>query len=237
MKKILLITLVALWSLTININGFSQILTFDKHYGILGVYPTIPTDQILGSHTLLIDTVNIGDTLFYMDFNRAGSFYRYYGIIDSLGGSDIKLKLHCETEEGHNNPFIDINGVDITGSRITDPNIRRHYVKDITYNTNETISFDTLRINYVKFKFDFYFTDPSSVGFSDMFTNDNTRFKVYPNPCENTLNIDADGLKRLYDLNGKLLLETKENIIDMSKYQPAMYFLEVNGKRVKVMKE
>ena len=236
MKKILLITLVALWSLIININGFSQILTFDKHYGILkSASPT----QDLGSHTLLVDTINVDDTLFYVEFTRYAKIYKYYGIIDSLGGSDIKLKLHCETEEYY--PivphFIFINNNDISGSIITDPNINRHYVKDTTFNTNETISFDTLRIYSVKFKFDFYFTDPSSVGFSDMFTNDNTRFKVYPNPCENILNIDADGLKRLYDLNGKLLLETKENIIDMSKYQPAMYFLEVNGKRVKVMKE
>jgi len=63
-------------------------------------------------------------------------------------------------------------------------------------------------------------------------------FKLYPNPCENTLNVDADGLKRVFDTSGRLVKESYENVIDMSDLTPGMYVVMLeSGAKIKVVKE
>jgi len=75
-------------------------------------------------------------------------------------------------------------------------------------------------------------------GFEDNFFVEKETFKVYPNPCENQLNIEADGLKRIFDMNGRLMLETYENTFNMSDLAPGMYVVMLeSGKRIKVVKE
>ena len=154
----------------------------------------------------------------------------------------MKLYLVTDNYNLYNN-VVDTNGIDITGTN-TYVNQIHYLVKDMSIATNTKLNFDTLNIladpNYgglkVSFKFSFTFT--SSVGIEDNFVVEKETFKVYPNPCENTLNIDADGLKRIFDMNGRLMLEAYENTVNMSDLAPGMYVVMLeSGKRVKVVKE
>ncbi len=239
MKKMksLVVLFSMLFGMLFSVNVNSQILTFNaSNLGVL--HTNFLPKQDLGKHTLSIDSVNENDTLFYLKFRRNSQLFIYYGIIDTIDGSDIKFEMHCETEKDIRGlAFIKLNGVDITGPWAFDDPLF-HTIKYLTFKTNDTIKFDILTILDVPFKFSFYFTDSVSLGVEDNYFVDKPEFKVYPNPCENTLNIEAEGLKRLFDMSGRLLIETYENTINMSDFAPGFYVVMLeSGVRVKVMKE
>lgn len=69
-------------------------------------------------------------------------------------------------------------------------------------------------------------------------TSDN--IKIYPNPTSGILTIETEnnGLKiQIYDIRGVLILETNKNIIDLSSKANGVYFVHVNGKVFKVIKQ
>jgi hypothetical protein len=80
---------------------------------------------------------------------------------------------------------------------------------------------------------DFQATD---VGIADV-DNTNTELVVYPNPTKGIVYISSECDIKLYDIQGKKLQEIRGNQIDISSYPQGMYFLKVDGKTLKVVKE
>ena len=238
--KNVVISLVMLFSMLFSLNSFSQhdsVLTFAE------VYPSYPDFNLndLGFHSLNKSDINNLDTLFYIEYTNYTEHYEYSAIVDSISNTNITLRLELLTNCNGNTNIVTLNGVDITGSISFPGGAWSLFTKELTYNLNDTIKFDILKIGKsfaFPFKFSFYIESPTNPnGFNEFFATNKPEFKVYPNPCENILNIDSDGLKRLFDLNGKLLMETKLNKIDMSGFEVGMYFVEIDGVRVKVLKK
>ncbi|HOF16929.1 MAG TPA: T9SS type A sorting domain-containing protein, partial [Bacteroidales bacterium] len=80
---------------------------------------------------------------------------------------------------------------------------------------------------------DFQATD---VGIADV-DNTNTELVVYPNPTKGIVYISSECDIKLYDIQGKKLQEIRGNQIDISSYPQGMYFLKVEGKTLKIVKE
>ena len=59
---------------------------------------------------------------------------------------------------------------------------------------------------------------------------------IYPNPAKNQINISIVGLKNIYNLSGKLLLSTNENVIDVSMLKAGVYFINTNEQFYKFVK-
>ena len=59
---------------------------------------------------------------------------------------------------------------------------------------------------------------------------------VYPNPAVDLLNVSIDGVKRVYDLTGKLLIESSSTSLDISSLNQGIYLLNVNGINQQFMK-
>lgn len=136
-----------------------------------------------------------------------------------------------------------IDGVNMRGSYVsTGTNYDWiHKLKDIQFIEGDAYNFHNLKIGYpgwfIEFRFSFTF-NPIGTGFGDnYFKAEKQTFKVYPNPCENTLNIEADGLKRIFDTSGRLVLESYENSVDMRDLAPGVYIVMLeNGSTKKVIK-
>jgi len=73
----------------------------------------------------------------------------------------------------------------------------------------------------------------STVGISE---TPNSEITIYPNPTNSKLNIEIESHITLYNLQGILLKETYGKEIDISEYPHGIYFLRVEGKTVKVVK-
>ncbi len=71
-------------------------------------------------------------------------------------------------------------------------------------------------------------TSPEKLGYS-----------VYPNPTAGVVNIDApdNAIITVISLNGTRLLETYNKQIDLSRFAPGMYILDVNGIKTKLLKQ
>jgi hypothetical protein len=52
---------------------------------------------------------------------------------------------------------------------------------------------------------------------------------IYPNPAVDLLNVSIDGVKQVYDLTGKLLIESSATSLDISALNQGIYVLNVNG--------
>jgi hypothetical protein len=52
---------------------------------------------------------------------------------------------------------------------------------------------------------------------------------VYPNPAVDFLNVSIDGVKRVYDFTGKLLIESSATNLDISSLNQGIYLLNANG--------
>jgi hypothetical protein len=59
---------------------------------------------------------------------------------------------------------------------------------------------------------------------------------VYPNPTTDFLNVNIEGTKRVLDLQGKVLVTSDLNKIEVSNLNSGMYFLEVEGNKVSFVK-
>jgi hypothetical protein len=52
---------------------------------------------------------------------------------------------------------------------------------------------------------------------------------IYPNPAVDYLNVSAEGIKRIYDFSGKLLIESNATTLDITMLNQGIYLLNVNG--------
>lgn len=71
-----------------------------------------------------------------------------------------------------------------------------------------------------------YFGYRASVGLDEV---DASEIKIYPNPASTKVYLqNCDGLlKRLFDMNGRMLLQTRKNEIDISRFDCGVYILQV----------
>lgn len=70
-----------------------------------------------------------------------------------------------------------------------------------------------------------YFGYRASVGLNEV---DASKIKIYPNPASTKVYLqNCDGLlKRLFDMNGRMLLQTRKNEIDISRFDCGIYILQ-----------
>jgi len=61
--------------------------------------------------------------------------------------------------------------------------------------------------------------------------------EVYPNPSDEYVNINYDGLKQIYTILGKKLFETNENIINISSLSKGVYLIKTGNMTRRFMKE
>ena len=73
----------------------------------------------------------------------------------------------------------------------------------------------------------------SSAGVSEI----NESISIYPNPTVDELHVAKEGVKRIFDLTGKLLFQSNENILNVSDLNQGMYVLEVNGAKAHFIKK
>ncbi len=73
----------------------------------------------------------------------------------------------------------------------------------------------------------------SSAGVSEI----NESISIYPNPTVDELHVIKEGVKRIFDLTGKLLFQSNENILNVSDLNQGMYVLEVNGVKAHFIKK
>jgi hypothetical protein len=248
MKKLRILTISLVMSISMMISllipyqsvSQSKPLAFDTTFTIFYISDLYHN---YGNYTFSVDSISNNDTLFYLYFeDHYSDLYIYYGIIENVSNDSIKLKLHLETDSYINSNAVDTNGIDITGSYTMCDPMSGHFRKEMTISTNKKLRFDTLRIGRptdpypVKFSFSFTFTYNSGVGFNKHKTIKNV-FKVYPNPCRNTLNVDCAGLKRIFDTSGRLIKESYGKVLDMRDLTPGMYVVMLeDGTRIKFSK-
>ncbi len=60
---------------------------------------------------------------------------------------------------------------------------------------------------------------------------------IYPNPTVDELHVVKDGVKNIFDLTGKLLFQSADNILNVSNLNQGMYVLEVNGAKAHFIKK
>ena len=67
--------------------------------------------------------------------------------------------------------------------------------------------------------------------------NNKNIIEVYPNPSDEYVNINYDGLKQIYTILGKKLFETNENIINISALSKGVYMIKTGGMTMRFIKE
>ena len=73
----------------------------------------------------------------------------------------------------------------------------------------------------------------SSVGVSEI----KESISIYPNPTVDELHVAKEGVKHIFDLTGKLLFQSTDNILNVSGLNQGMYVLEVNGAKAHFIKK
>ena len=67
--------------------------------------------------------------------------------------------------------------------------------------------------------------------------NNKNIIEVYPNPSDEYVNINYDGLKQIYTILGKKLFETNENIINISSLSKGVYVIKAGNMTMRFIKE
>ena len=73
----------------------------------------------------------------------------------------------------------------------------------------------------------------SSAGVSEI----KESISIYPNPTVDKLHVASEGVKHIFDLTGKLLFQSTDNILNVSDLNQGMYVLEVNGAKAHFIKK
>jgi len=71
-----------------------------------------------------------------------------------------------------------------------------------------------------------------SVGISEL----TEALAVYPNPANTSVNVNVAGEKFVYSLDGTLLMQTTENMLDISALSQGMYVISANGQQTTLVK-
>ncbi len=83
-------------------------------------------------------------------------------------------------------------------------------------------------------------TSPGTVVFdvrpSVGITEKSKELTVYPNPANTSVNVNVVGEKLVYSLEGTLLMQTNENMLDLSVLSQGMYVISVNGQQTTLIK-
>jgi len=74
---------------------------------------------------------------------------------------------------------------------------------------------------------------PGSAGISEI----ENSVSIFPNPTTDELHVSMEGVKRVIDLTGKIIVESSEDIINVSHLNQGMYVLEVNGAKAHFIKK
>jgi hypothetical protein len=64
-----------------------------------------------------------------------------------------------------------------------------------------------------------------------------SKVTIFPNPTSEILNVAAKGTKRVLDFNGKVLVASDLNKIEIGNLNSGIYILEVEGKKVSFVKQ
>ena len=67
--------------------------------------------------------------------------------------------------------------------------------------------------------------------------NNKNIIEVYPNPSDEYVNINYDGLKQIYTILGKKLFETNENVINISSLSNGVYLIKTGNMTRRFIKE
>ena len=73
---------------------------------------------------------------------------------------------------------------------------------------------------------------PGSANLNELASN----ITVFPNPTTDFLNVNIEGTKQILDLNGKVLIVSDLNTIDVQKLTTGIYMIELNGMTFKFQK-
>jgi hypothetical protein len=73
----------------------------------------------------------------------------------------------------------------------------------------------------------------SSVGVSEI----NESISIYPNPTVDELHVAKEGVKNIFDLTGKLMLQSTDNLLNVRFLNQGIYVLEVNGAKAHFIKK
>ena len=60
---------------------------------------------------------------------------------------------------------------------------------------------------------------------------------IYPNPADNQININHQGLKEIYNMLGKKVLETYDNQINISKLSKGVYTIKIENTPIRLIKK
>ena len=82
------------------------------------------------------------------------------------------------------------------------------------------------------------FTDNTQSGIQEIEIPENN-IRIYPNPVQETLNIESDESVsfKIYDLDGRLLLNGDGKSIDVSALKAGTYLLQINNNTLKFIKQ
>jgi hypothetical protein len=140
-------------------------------------------------------------------------------IIECFNNNIIELNL----QNGFNENFFIIHVYN-------NPNLSCIKVDDVAYANNQECINDDPYSGWCKDEFTSYSED-CSLGFIDLFTSQIT---LYPNPLQNILNIENTSIFSvnsllIYDIQGKLLLQEKEQFtsIDLSQLNSGLLFVQL----------
>lgn len=197
--------------------GFSKSTTIDKT--IVEVSLDVYIDQAEGSETMFDIVDENTDVNYSLNFGMDGTIWV------GIGGYLLQLDgLTYDAEKWYNVKFI----VDNNANKLS------------LYLDNELIDESTSEEFNVT-KLDFYVFDLGS-GFvvdninivqkNDMSNEDISRNKIniYPNPVSNVLNIDLHEKvleATIYDVNGRILLKSSGNKIDVQRLQKGNYIIQI----------
>lgn len=156
-----------------------------------------------------------------------------------LNNENNTLNLNWEAPE-HGNP----TGYNIyIDSELIKENHQGNTFNDFTINDNKTHIAEVVAV---------YEDGKTSVGaakiieiWNDVIENDDTSFNIYPNPAKDIIKISTVGslssVVRIYNVMGMTVEEIKVNSnnmeINIADYTPGIYFFNIEGKTVKVIKD
>ena len=156
-----------------------------------------------------------------------------------LNDENNTLNLNWEAPE-HGNP----TGYNIyIDSELIKENHQGNTFDDFTINDNKTHIAEVVAV---------YEDGKTSVGaakiieiWNDVIENDDTSFNIYPNPAKDIVKISTVGslssVVRIYNVMGMTVEEIKVNSnnmeINIADYTPGIYFFNIEGKTVKVIKD
>lgn len=156
-----------------------------------------------------------------------------------LNNENNTLNLNWEAPE-HGNP----TGYNIyIDSELIKENHQGNTFDDFTINDNKTHIAEVVAV---------YEDGKTSVGaaniieiWNDVIENDETSFNIYPNPAKDIVKISTVGslssVVRIYNVMGMTVEEIKVNSnnmeINIADYTPGIYFFNIEGKTVKVIKD